>query len=62
MEIRNMNNRVLQFTLFAFWPVIACLLLFCIGIMLAACWLMIPFGVPRREGGEWTLDFPWSKK
>lgn len=55
-------NRILQVALFVCWPVIACILLFSVGFMLVAAWLLIPFGKPvSGNDGKWTLDFPWSK-
>ena len=57
-----MTDRCLQLALFLLWPVIACLLMFCVALVCAAAWMLIPFGVPTREGNSWSLKFPWSKE
>lgn len=59
---RSVANSALKWGLFLFWPVIAVLMLFCVGLMLALAWIVIPFGVPTTEGNSWTLKFPWSEK
>lgn len=53
--------RVMQFGLFIFWPIIACLLMFAVAVMCAAAWLLIPFGTPTEKDGTWSLRFPWNK-
>jgi hypothetical protein len=56
-----MTERAMQVLLFLAWPAIACLLMFCVALICAAAWLLIPFGTPTREGTTWSLKFPWSK-
>lgn len=53
--------RLLHILLFIFWPLIACVLLFCMTVLMAFAWVVIPFGRPVVEGTEWKLKFPWSK-
>ena len=58
-----MTDRAIQVLLFVVWPIIACLLMFCIGLVCAAAWLPIPFGTPSKDkDNTWTLKFPWSKE
>lgn len=56
-----MTNRGLQALLFVVWPVIACILIFCVAIVCACAWALIPFGVPTWKDNTWSLKFPWSK-
>ena len=56
-----MTDRYLKWGLFILWPAIACLLMCAVAMMCAFAWLLIPFGVPTKDGNTWTLKFPWSK-
>ena len=57
-----MTDRAVQVILFLVWPVIACLLMFCVALICAAAWLLIPFSTPSKKDNVWTLKFPWSDK
>jgi hypothetical protein len=52
----------LKWLLFLSFPLIACLLIFCVVVICVAAWIVIPIGKPVLEGTSWTLNFPWSSK
>ena len=56
-----MTDNAAKIFLFVAWPLIAMLLLACIGIVLAVAWIAIPFGRVERKGTKFNLKFPWSE-
>lgn len=58
---RRVPELALKWGLFILWPVIACLLMFCVALVCALAWIVIPLGKAHWEDNSWSLKFPWSK-
>lgn len=57
----TLNRTAAKWALFVVWPAIAMLLLVGVSIVIAACWIVIPFGRIEPDGeNKWSLKFPWS--
>lgn len=52
-----MSDIALKTLLFVAWPFIAAGLLLITAICFAIAWPLIPFGVVRREGGKFKVQF-----